>query len=80
MLVEATADELYDMLPSLEKLTPKRLKEVCEEQANKNDVNSQSKSMRKSKHYKIENCIKLTNPYYCHVNKAILRRKKIQLY
>ena len=72
MLVEATDEALYEMLPSLEKLTPERLKIVCEAQEEQHDSGGGGKSGRKAKHYKAEKCMTLSNPYYCHVNKAII--------
>ena len=72
MLVEATDEALYEMLPSLEKLTPERLKVVCEAQEAQHDSGGGMKSGRKAQHYKAAKCMTLSNPYYCHVNKAII--------
>mgnify|MGYP006088904877 CR=1 FL=1 len=64
MLVEATSAELFDMLPSLERLESgsDRLNTLCEEQAT-------NKAARLGK---VQNCKDLKHAYYCAVNGAIV--------
>ena len=64
MLLEMTPTELFDTLPSLERLEPNsnRLNELC-------DMQFTSKEQRLGK---IENCKQLQHAHYCTVNGAII--------